>query len=131
MAANKEVTGWVGWVFFAGFMMIVQGFFNIIAGFTALFNSEWLVVTPDQFLFYDFTAWGWWHLIVGFIVSMAGFAVMKGETWARMVGTIVAVFSAVGAMATVNVYPVWSLMILGADILIIYALTVHGDELEV
>lgn len=132
MSANKsnEVTNWVGWVFFAGFMMIMQGFFNIIIGFTALFNSEWLVITSERVLVYDITTWGWFHLLLGIVVSAAGAAIMRGAMWARMVGVIAAVVSALGALTMVDVYPWWALILIAVDILIIYAITVHGNELE-
>jgi hypothetical protein len=127
---SNEPTNWVGWIFFAGFMMILSGFFNVLAGISALFNDTWFVTTPSNFLFFDLTTWGWYHLIVGFIVLMAGFSVMKGSMWARVVGVMVSIVSAVGAMAMVNVYPIWSILFLTVDLLIIYALTVHGGELK-
>ena len=126
---TNDVTGWVGWVFFAAFMMILQGLFNAVAGLGALFNDEWLLVGEENLLLLDYTAWGWWHLILGVLVAWAGIALVSGKVWARVVGVLVAVVSAVGALATVNVYPVWSVVLIVVDILIIYALTVHGDEL--
>lgn len=52
---NKEVSNWTGWVFFAGFMMIIMGFMQTLAGLTALLNNEWLVVTQRNLLFLNFT----------------------------------------------------------------------------
>jgi len=127
---SNEPTGWVGWVFFAGFMMIMGGFFNIVAGLTALFNDTWLVATSSNYLILDVTQWGWYHLIVGAIVLWAGFSVMTGAVWARTVGVVVALVSAVASLATIEVYPLWSVMILIVDVLVIFALTVHGDELK-
>lgn len=132
--ANKnsgEVTGWVGWVFFAGFMMIMVGALKAIWGVTALFNSDWLVVTDESLLVLDLTTWGWVQLILGLVLLFAGFSIMSGATWAKVVGVIAAVVSAIGQMLTIEVYPWWSLLIIVFDILIIYAITVHGDELKV
>lgn len=130
--ANKtnEVSGWVGWIFFAGFVMILQGFFNAIVGLTALFNSDWLVVTDSQLLVLDLTTWGWTYLILGLVILVAGFQVMQGATWARGVGVVAAMFSAIAAIASMELHPWWSLIIIVVDVLIIYALTVHGGELE-
>ena len=125
---EQEITGWVGWVFFAGFMMIIQGFINALVGLTAIFNNEWFVVTQERLLLFDITAWGWFHMLLGLVVFFAGFSVMKGAMWARVVGVLAAGASMVGAMATVDFYPVWSLIIMVIDILVIYALVVHGDE---
>ena len=128
---SNEVTGWVGWVFFAGFIMIMQGIFNAIIGLTAIFNNEWLVFTEDRVLLFDITTWGWIHLILGIVVAMAGSAIMRGATWARVVGVLGAILSAMGALTMVDVYPWWSLILIAIDVMIIYAITVHGKELDV
>lgn len=127
---NNGVSNWVGWVFFAGFMMIILGVFQAIAGLTALINPGWLVVAEKSLLVFNFTAWGWIHLVIGITILVAGFSVMNGSTWARLVGVLVAGFSAVANLASVNTYPIWSLTILVIDVLVIYALTVHGGELK-
>ncbi len=130
--ANKtnEVSNWVGWIFFAGFMMILQGFFSAIVGLTAIFNSDWLVVTNSQLLVLDLTTWGWTYLILGLVILVAGFQIMQGAVWARAVGVVAAMFSAIAALASLELHPWWSVIIIMVDVLIIYALTVHGDELE-
>ncbi len=127
---NNGVSNWVGWVFFAGFMMIILGVFQAIAGLTALINPDWLVVTERSLLVFNLTTWGWVHLLLGLIVLIAGFSVMSGHAWARIVGVLVAASSAIAQLASVNVHPVWSITILVIDVLVIYALTVHGGELK-
>jgi hypothetical protein len=47
------------------------------------------------FLQFDATTWGWIHLIGGLIVMFAGFGLFSGAVWARTVGVIVAVISAI------------------------------------
>ena len=127
---NKEVSNWTGWVFFTGFMMIIMGFMQTLAGLTALLNNEWLVVTQRNLLFLNFTTWGWIHLLLGIVVLIAGFYVMHGSTWARVVGTILAGISLIANLAYVNTYPIWSIAIMVVDVLVIYALIVHGGELK-
>ncbi len=39
-------------------------------------------------------------------------------------------FNAIAALLAIGAYPVWSVIILVIDGLIIYALTVHGDALK-
>lgn len=130
MAKNNEITGWVGWVFFAGFMMIVMGVMQMIAGLTALLNDEWLLATQNNLLLLDFTTWGWFHLVLGLLVMLAGFSVLHGSIWARTVGVILAAVGLVANLAYVNAYPIWSLVIVALDAIIIYSLIVHGGELK-
>ncbi len=128
MASNNKVTGWVGWVFFAGFVMILLGIFQAIYGLVAIFNSNWFAVTGQGLLFVDLTAWGWVHLLVGIVVFLAGFGVLYGGLWGRLLGVLLAVASLFTALFSVNLHPIWSVIIMVVDVLVIYALTVHGDE---
>jgi hypothetical protein len=45
-----------------------------------------------------------------------------------VVGVFWASLIAVGQMAFLNVYPIWSLIIITISLLVIYGLTVHGDQ---
>ena len=119
-----------GWVVFASIMLIMAGVFGIIDGLVALINDEVYLVTEDQIVAFDFTTWGWIHLIVGIIVTTAGFAVMSGQLWARMVGVLAATASAIAQIAFITAFPFWSVLIIGIDVLIIYGLLVHGEEVE-
>lgn len=127
---NNQPTGWTGWVYFAGFMMILTGVLQGIAGLTALLNNQWLLVTQERLIAFNFTTWGWIHLVLGVIVLAAGFAVMNGAVWARTVGVVMAMLSLVANLAYVNTYPIWALALVVIDVLVIYALTVHGNEVR-
>jgi hypothetical protein len=126
-----EPTGWVGWIFFAGVMMIMIGIFHACAGLVALFNDEWFVVGKSGLaVSVDYTAWGWVHLIAGVVVALAGFGVMVGQMWARVLGVVLAVVSAIVNIGFLAAYPVWSAILITLDVLVIYALTVHGREVK-
>lgn len=128
---SQEVTGWVGWVYFAGFMVILSGIFQTIAGLTALLNDKFYVVTQENILAFDITTWGWIHLILGIVLICAGTALFSGKTWARVVGVILALISFVAQFAFVSTYPIWSITVMVLDVFVIYALTVHGHEAKV
>ncbi len=129
-AQNNTPTGWVGWSYFAGFMMMLLGVLQSISGLTAIFRDEYYVATQDKLLLLDFTAWGWVHLIIGIIVFMAGLEVMRGAVWARTLGVFLAGISLIANMGFLNAYPFWSILMIVIDILVIYALIVHGGELR-
>ena len=82
---------WVGWISFAGIIMILAGTFEAFEGLAALFNDKFFVVTNNGLLVTaDYTAWGWVHLILGCVVVAAGCGVFVGKTWARVVGIVLA-----------------------------------------
>jgi hypothetical protein len=129
--SHREVapTAWAGWIMFAGIMMIILGTFEAIAGLVALFNDKYYLVTRNNLVVsVDYTTWGWVHLLLGIVVAAAGLGVMVGQMWARVVGILVAVASAIVNIAFLAAYPVWSTIIITIDVLVIYALTVHGRE---
>jgi hypothetical protein len=124
-------SAWVGWIAFAGVIMVLLGSFHIIQGLVALFNDEYFLVGKSGLVVnLDFTAWGWVHLIGGIIVVIAGLCVFAGQIWARAVGTVIALFSAVVNIAFLGAYPIWSMMMIALAVVVILALTVHGSDVK-
>jgi hypothetical protein len=126
---TEEASGWaVGFILFAGIMMIMAGIFQAFAGLVALFENEFYVATRDYLFQFDATTWGWIHLLVGLVVALAGFAVLAGRTWGRVVGITLAVVSAVANFAFLPYYPLWALTVIALDIFVIWALAAHGRD---
>ncbi len=128
---SDAATGWTGWVAFAGIIMIVMGAFHAIAGLVALFKDSYYVVRPSGLVVnVDYTAWGWVHLILGLVALAAGFGVLSGRTWARVVAIILAVVSALVNFSFLGAYPIWMTILITLDVIVIYALAAHGRELQ-
>lgn len=128
MAKNNSSNAWVGWTTFAAFMMIMIGFFQAIVGLTAIIKDQFFVLVPQALISVDVSTWGWVHLLLSILVIFAGYAVMDGKVWGRTVGVLLALGSAVVNLAFVPYYPVWSILIILVNIVVIYALTVHGRD---
>jgi hypothetical protein len=129
---EHEVSSWaVGFVLFAGVMMIMAGAFQAFSGLVALFENEFYVATRNYLFQFDATAWGWIHLIVGALVAVAGFAVMAGQTWARVIGIILAALSALANFTFIPYYPFWAIIVIAVDVFVIWALAVHGRDVKV
>jgi len=119
-----------GFIMFAGVMMIVIGIFQAIQGLVAIFEDTFYVVSPNYWLEFDVTAWGWIHLIGGIIVSAAGTSLLRGQTWARVVAIVVAGLSALANFLFIPYYPVWSLLLIALNVIVIWAVATHGRELR-
>lgn len=131
LEATPEVTAWTGWVLFAATLMVILGMFHAIQGLVALFNDEYYLVGPSGLtLEVDYTSWGWIHVIGGVVVVLAGAGLFAGQTWARVVGIVLAAVSAIANFAFIAAYPAWSSIVIALDVLIIYALMVHGREIR-
>jgi hypothetical protein len=130
-ADQAEPSGWVGWVIFAGVAMIVLGAFQIIEGLVAVFQRGYYLVTSSHLIVHvSYTDWGWVHFGIGAVIVLVGFGVMTGATWARAVGIGLAVISAIINLAFIAAYPVWGVLIIALDVVVIYALAVHGREVR-
>jgi hypothetical protein len=126
---RQAPTAWAGWIMFASVMLILVGTFQAIAGLVALFNDDYYVVRPSGLVVsLDYTAWGWVHLVLGIVIAAAGLGLAVGQMWARVVGILVAMLSAIANIAFLAASPVWSTIMITIDILVIWALTVHGSE---
>jgi hypothetical protein len=129
--AAAQPTGWVGWVIFAGVAMIILGAFHIIDGLVALFEKGYYLVTSSHLVVHvNYSAWGWTHLALGVLFVLVGFGVLAGQTWARVIGIALAVISAIVNLAFIAAYPVWGVIFIALDIVIIYALAMHGREIK-
>jgi hypothetical protein len=126
-AAPEEPGAWAqGLILFAAVMMFVGGGFQAIAGLAAIFENEFYTVTPNYVFEFDVSAWGWIHLLLGLLVIFAGYALLSGQTWARVVGIILASVSALVNFAFIPYYPFWSLAIIALDVFIIWALATQA-----
>lgn len=122
-------SGWTPWGKFAGVLMLMVGTFHALSGLVALLRDEYYVVRSSGLIVrVDYTAWGWAHLAIGVLVAVAGGAVMTGQPSARAVGVMLAVLSAAANVLFVPAYPLWSMTLLVLDVIVIYALLVHGAE---
>jgi hypothetical protein len=125
--SGSRSRGWYGMVVFAATMMILLGTFHAIAGLVALFRDDYFLVTQSGLVIdADFTTWGWVHLLFGVIVVAAGAALYAGATWARFTAVVIAMLSAILNLAFLASYPLWSVIMIAVDVLVIYAVTAHG-----
>ena len=128
---QREVSGWaVGWTWFAAVMMWIIGAWHAIAGLVALVNDEFYVATREYIFQFDVTTWGWIHLIAGIVVFIGGIYLLSGQVWARTIGVILAIVSILANFAWLPWYPVWSILMIVAGVFVIWALTVHGRDIE-
>jgi hypothetical protein len=125
-SARREWNPWAaGLTIFAGVLMITVGVFQAFQGLVALFDDEFYLTVRDYTFKFDITAWGWIHLIGGALVAVTGYFVVRGALWARVVAMVLAGFSALANFAWIPYYPLWSILIVALDILIIWALAIY------
>jgi hypothetical protein len=125
--AGEETSGSaVGFILFAGIMMIMVGCFQFFEGLVAVCNDTFYVATRNYIFQADATTWGWIHLILGLLVAFAGWGLLSGRTWARVVAITLAVLSAIANFLWLPYYPFWALTLITLDVFVIWAVAAHG-----
>jgi hypothetical protein len=122
-----QVSGWIG---FAGVMMILLGSLDALWGLAALLNNEVVVVGGHGVMIFDVTAWGWVQLILGALIGLTGLGLLTGNEIARVLGVFLVGLNVVLQIVWFSAAPLWSLLIIALDVVIIYQLTARwgGDE---
>ena len=90
----------------------------------------YLVSSSGLVLSVDYTVWGWTHLILGILAAVSGLGLLAGSTAARVAGIVLAVISAILNLVFIAAYPIWSVIVITVDVIVIYAIVVHGRELK-
>ena len=116
-----------GWAFFVGIILFMVGVFNIIWGLAAVFEDEALTVGENGLIVWDLTSWGWIHMILGIVQIAAALGLFAGKGWARWVAIVFVMINAFGQIAWMPVYPLWSVLMITLDIIIIYQLTARWN----
>jgi hypothetical protein len=127
---SSGYSGWVGWIAFAAAIMLLLGCLHLFQGLVALFRDEVFIASDELVVNIDYTAWGVVHILGGALLLAAAFGVLSGKVWARSLGVLLALGSALANVAFIGAYPFWSLIMVALDIVIILALTVHGSEIK-
>jgi hypothetical protein len=115
-------------VTFGALMLLLVGAFNVLDGVVALVNPDYL---HRALLVGDLTAWGWAVLIIGGLQLLVGAAVLAGSEVALWAGLALAMGNALMQLTNVAQYPVWSITILAADVLVMFGFAARGLTLGV
>jgi hypothetical protein len=125
-------SAWTGWVTFAGIALTLVGVLHLVEGLVALAEPDHYAVSPRGLvLHWNYTTWGWIHLIGGVVLIVAGVGVLNRNKAARIVGVAAAGLSALVNLTFVSAAPVYALTVIALDVVFIYAICVHGGQVPV
>jgi hypothetical protein len=113
-----------GWATFAGIVLVIVGSVNLIYGLAAIFRDEVITTTgAGGPIVWDVTAWGWVLLLFGILQILAGLGLFAGVGWARWTAVVLASLNAIANVGFITVFPLWTLLIVGLDLVVIYQLS--------
>jgi hypothetical protein len=136
MEASRGARGSAGtnrrsnWIAFAGVLMLILGSLDALWGLAAILNNEVIVVGGHGALIFDITAWGWIQLIVGLLVALTGLGLLMGNEIARVLGVFLLSINAILQIVWFTAAPLWAIMIIAIDVIVIYQLVMGWTEDE-
>lgn len=113
----------LGWLTFASVMLIVAGIGNFVWGLTAIVREEYF---EPRLLFANLVFWGIVFMVLGAFLVAAGFGVLNRAPWASLFGIIFCSLSIIFYFFVIWAYPVWSVLVIAIDVLVIYGLSTYG-----
>ena len=117
-----------GRVVFAAIMLLLVGFLNVIYGIGALDDANYFV-NDTRFILTNLNTLGWVLIILGIVQLTAGFSLMAGNAYGRVLGIIGGSLGAIGALFSIGgANPWWSLVIFALCIYIVHGIIVFGED---
>ncbi len=131
MSTQSQPSSWSGWIAFAGVVLFIVGCVNMIQGLAALIKHT-VYVVPNSGLLVStsYSTWGWLLVIWGIIMACAAYGLFSGSEVARWFAVIVVAVNLLGQFAWFPAYPLWSLIVIGLDVAVLFALTARWDEAQ-
>ena len=120
-----------GPIVLASAIMVIAGVLQVFIGTTALVHNKIYVDTPEYVYAFSLPMWGWAQLLTGISSVAAGYAALRGLTWARILGIGLAAISMVIQFMFIPHYPIWSLLVIALDVIVVYGLTTYRPSRDV
>ena len=117
-----------GWVAFAGAYLFVAGAMNIIWGIVALSNKS--AFHESGLVWSTLNTWGWIAIVTGTLQVVAGLMILARRFAGQWLGGVLAVVGIFVTFFSAGAYPIWSIIALVANGLVLWAVTAHGDEFD-
>ena len=113
---------------FAGIVLLMVGFLNVIYGIGALDNAN-VLVNDTRLVIDDLNTYGWILIVLGLVQLTGGFSLMVGGTYGRVIGVVAGSIGAIWALLSVSGQnPWWSLAIFALCVWVVHGLIVYGED---
>jgi len=117
-----------GWTMFAAVVLFSVGFLRIISGISYLSDSN-KVNDLTLGLFGDsLWAWGLWDLGIAVVALYAGYSLLGGGTFGKVVAYLWAVFVIVNSFLIMGIAPWFAFTMIALAVLVVYGLASSPKE---
>ncbi|UVO12174.1 hypothetical protein NM962_20130 [Mycobacterium sp. SVM_VP21] len=112
--------------FAAAALILTSALLTVLQGISALGGDDLVVVGQgDLDYIYEFntTVWGWVLIVLGVALIVVAFGLFWGKSWARVAAVVMASMSIVGMFLWLPHYPVWAIIVIALDVIVIWAVS--------
>ncbi|WP_407107186.1 hypothetical protein [Rhodococcus aetherivorans] len=114
----------------AAVILATVGVVQFFQGIAAVAEDELFVQGQEYTFKFDFTAWGWIHILLGVVMVVVGIALITGATWARVAAIVIAAVSILANFLWLPYYPWWSILIIALDVVVIWAVSTWNPRAD-
>ena len=116
------------WVSLAATSLILGGILSVIWGLVALRKGDFFDETG--LIWQNLHAWGWFSLLLGVLQFVGAGLVNKKHAHARLIALVISIIAILIGFMSLDARPVWSIIALIVNAIVLWAATVHGRELS-
>jgi len=115
-----------GTVLFSATLFLILGIFNCIDGIVAIAGDRRFA--EEELFFGNLTFWGIVMLALGAFQLLTANLIFKRSANGQVAGIALCCFSLVAQLFFLPVFPIWSVIIMALDVLIIWGLCVYDEH---
>jgi hypothetical protein len=108
-------------------MMFLLAGFEALSAITLFARATWIAVNVTSSVGGPLWVWGIIDALFAGVACYAGYSILRGDATGRILGFVIAGFNALRWYFFIPAAPWAALVMIGVDVLIIYALAVHGE----
>ncbi|CAL9300442.1 DUF7144 family membrane protein [Streptomyces sp. SudanB25_2051] len=106
----------------AGVLLLVQGVLGMVQGVVGIAEDEVYGILGDYVFEFSVTAWGWIHLVLGLVLAVIGWGILRGASWAKAGGVALASLAVIANFVWLPYQPVWGFVSIAIGVFVIWAL---------
>ena len=107
--------------FAAGALLFVTALLTLFQGIAAALGSSVINEKQDYTYELNTTGWGVIHVLMAILLGAVAIGLILGATWARLTAILMSSLSIVSMFLWLPYYPVWSLVVIALDIIVVWA----------
>jgi hypothetical protein len=112
----------------AGWLLLLGGLWSFFTGLGVVARQSYFKSQPgyanlSHYAFrWNLSGWGWFNIVLGVVVVAVGICALLGQGWSRWAGIAAAIISGIGGFLFLPFFPIWCILVIAVDVVIIWAL---------